>query len=384
MKPRKRHLSILIATALGISANSFGADIVDNQTTTSTRTLTGSGSVKGVTVDIQHTYVGDLQIVLESPDGTTAVLLDRPGHPHSNYGCRDNNMTVRFEDTASFTSRELENHCSPAPPSSPGPYSDSPSTAVKPLDDDDQEVSAIWYSGAAQAVDEFATAFNDKPLDGDWKLHVRDNASGDTGTLDDWQLHVSQAPPPPPSSCPSGSINFNSVELTSYANQNESNQSAVLDDGSLELLANTWVQTTKKYNIGPNTVVAFEFASDSQGEIHALGFDDDNHVSNNRRHFQFWGTQQGTGRSRIDLTPKYSGSGAFESYEVPVGQYYTGNMHMVFANDNDQDAGTPDNESRFRCVRVFEDASPPPPTNPSPPPCSGAYCDDASGDESGQ
>ncbi len=138
MKSRKPPLCILVATALGVSANSFGADgavsqlplptttvaqqpdvplpIVDKQTTTSTLSVAESGTVNtiAVTVDIQHTWVGDLDIGLKSPDGTVVVLLDRPGVPPG-HGCRDNNMFVRFDDAASFSSGELENHCAPAP-----------------------------------------------------------------------------------------------------------------------------------------------------------------------------------------------------------------------------------------------------------------------------
>ena len=167
-------------------------------------------------------------------------------------------------------------------------------------------------------------------------------------------------PPPPALNCPAGSIDFTSLALTSYANQNVTNATAVQDGGNiLALTGNTWVRSTQTFTITPNTVIEFQFASGSEGEIHAIGFDNDDTLNNDPRHFQFWGTQNWTGTGKIDLTPKYSGSGSFESYSIPVGRSYTGTMNLVFTND--KDSGTLDNESQFGCVHIFEDGAPPPP-----------------------
>ena len=153
--------------------------------------------------------------------------------------------------------------------------------------------------------------------------------------------------------CPAGSIDFDTLALTSYSNQNATNSTTVEDDGDILLLeGNTWVRSTQTFNITANTVIDFEFASGSQGEIHAIGFDNNDTLNDNPRHFQFWGTQNWTGTGKIDLTPKYSGGGDFQSYSVPVGQSYTGNMFLVFTND--KDSGTLNNESRFACVQVRE------------------------------
>ncbi|GAB4195832.1 MAG: hypothetical protein Tsb002_28660 [Wenzhouxiangellaceae bacterium] len=172
-------------------------------------------------------------------------------------------------------------------------------------------------------------------------------------------------PPPPPGDCPAGSINFNAFAVESYADQDISGGAAVADGGdTLVLTGNSWKRSLQSFNVTANTVVAFDFASSSQGEIHAIGFDEDQTLNNQPRHFQFWGSQNWTGGGKIDWTPKYTGGGTFQSYQIPVGQQYTGaSMRLVFTNDNDGGSG---NEGRFRCVRVFEDGAPPPP----PPSCS--------------
>ena len=60
----------------------------------------------------------------------------------------------------------------------------------------------------------------------------------------------------------------------------------------------------------------------------------------------------------IDWTPAYTGSGSFETFTIPVGEFYTGNgFRLVVVND--KDAGTLDNTGRFRNVRIFEELPPP-------------------------
>ncbi len=163
---------------------------------------------------------------------------------------------------------------------------------------------------------------------------------------------IDTAPPPPPT-CPAGSLDFSSLALVSYSNQNVSNQTQVLDGGdTLNMTGNTWKRTTQTFNITANTVVEFLYASTDQGEIHAIGFDADDTLNDEPAHFQIWGTQNWTGTGNVGRTAQqYSGSGSFESFTIPVGQTYTGTRFLVFTNDNDSGTGN----GNFSCVRVFED-----------------------------
>jgi|GEM_PF-1312793 len=170
-------------------------------------------------------------------------------------------------------------------------------------------------------------------------------------------------PPPPPPDCPAGSIDFTSYGLESYADQNFSNTYEVLDAATLRLTNNTWLRSTQSYTVTANTMIEFQFASNAQGEIHAIGFDENQTLNDAPRHHQFWGTQNWTGTGKAEVTAQqYSGSGAYETFQVHPGAFFTGSsMRLVFTNDNDAGSG---NEGRFRCVRVFEsDGGPPPPGN---------------------
>ncbi len=165
-------------------------------------------------------------------------------------------------------------------------------------------------------------------------------------------------PPPPgpdPGTCAAGSIDFTSYGLGSYADQNVSNTFERIDSGrTVRLLNNTWLRSTQSYTVTANTVVEFKFASSSEGEIHSIGFDENQTLNDAPRHFQFWGDQNWTGAGKAQVTPQqYSGSGGYETFRVEVGDFFTGgSMRLVFGNDNDSGSG---NEGRFACVRVFED-----------------------------
>jgi len=87
-------------------------------------------------------------------------------------------------------------------------------------------------------------------------------------------------------------------------------------------------------------------------------------LNDSPRLFQIYGSQNWTGAGRAALFTgnAYTGSGAFEPFQVNVGAFYTGTMRFVLMNDNDAGTG---NNSRFRNVRVrqcsriddFEDAT---------------------------
>ncbi len=143
-------------------------------------------------------------------------------------------------------------------------------------------------------------------------------------------------------------VDFGSLAITSYSKQDKVGTYAVVEDGAgLYVQDNTWKRTTQTYTITPNTVIEFEFESTSQGEIHGIGFDENNSHSSNRV-FRVYGTQS-WGIGAFDT---YPGSGRM-TMQIPVGQYYTGNsMYLVFVNDKDKGGGG--NNSTFSNIRIFE------------------------------
>lgn len=129
-------------------------DIFDNVTLDATATSTAMGTIgtdadiDNVTLDITHTFDGDLDITLVSPAGT---LLDLTS---GNGGSDDNYTMTEFRDGA------------PNITTGAGPY-----------------------TGVFQAEGgTFATTFDGESITGDWTLSIFDSANGDTGTLNSWSI----------------------------------------------------------------------------------------------------------------------------------------------------------------------------------------------------
>lgn len=120
------------------TATGLPAPITDNNTTTRTITVNDNYCIADVDVqiDITHTYIGDLTIDLISPTGVTVRLHNRTG------GSADDIHKLYNDGVTN--------------PDGPGTLSDFAGTQVQ----------------------------------GVWTLNVRDNASQDIGTLDNWVLKI--------------------------------------------------------------------------------------------------------------------------------------------------------------------------------------------------
>ncbi len=101
---------------------------------------------------IDHTWVGDLIVTLQSPSGTTVTLMDRPGRPASTFGCGLDNVDANFDDASGTP---VENECAGGGTAIQGTLNPQGS-----LSDFDGEIPA-----------------------GVWTLTVTDNAGFDTGTI---------------------------------------------------------------------------------------------------------------------------------------------------------------------------------------------------------
>ena len=159
----------------------------------------GSLADLNVYMNVTHTWVGDLILTLEHVDtGSTAVLFDRPGVPPGTFGCSGDNIDNYADDEATLT---FENDCANANPAYvPGdPYQPNSPLAV----------------------------FDGEDLAGDWTLTVSDNASGDTGTLNEWCL----VPGDSSGEDPNIDVNPLSMESTQPTNTQTQQQLTVANTG---------------------------------------------------------------------------------------------------------------------------------------------------------
>ncbi len=150
-------------------------------------------------------------------------------------------------------------------------------------------------------------------------------------------------------------IDWNETETVSYSNQDGTGTVSVVDGGDTLLMeGNRWRRTVQTFNVTPFTVIAFDFMSTSEGEIHGIGFDENDTLTDDTRILEIFGTQNWGGAFQNPQKYPAGELGNFVSFRINVGQFYTGNnMHLVLVND--KDSGPPNNNSRFRNVRVFEE-----------------------------
>lgn len=168
---------------------------------------------------------------------------------------------------------------------------------------------------------------------------------GERATIPDFWDAMGLGGTTPPDGCTT--IDFDDFQINSFSNQDSSGNFSVQNNGaSLSLQNNTWKYIALNYNVTANTVLEFEFSGSSQGEIHGVGFENDNTLTSSR-YFRVYGTQN-YGVGNFD---NYPGSGT-RTYQIPVGNFYTGSMdRLVFINDNDAGSG---NTSIFSNVKVYE------------------------------
>jgi len=145
------------ATVTGTATSTPGLAITDNTTVSDVLNVGASETITDldVVLDIDHTWVGDMQITLESPAGTQVLIFDG-----STDGCSGDNIMDIYDD-------ESANPLACVPASGDAfPLSDYiPSNAL--------------------------SAFDNEDTSGNWTLFIEDTAGGDTGTLNSWSLNYS-------------------------------------------------------------------------------------------------------------------------------------------------------------------------------------------------
>ncbi len=157
-------------------------------------------------------------------------------------------------------------------------------------------------------------------------------------------LSITNGSVDPPPAC--DALNFNDFTITSFSNQDSAGDFSIVDGGAgLSMQNNTWKYIALNYTVTANTVIEFDFSSTSQGEIHGIGFENDDTLTSTR-YFKVHGTQN------YGVTNFDNYASGTTKYTIQVGTFYTGNMdRLVFINDNDAGSG---NNSIFSNVKIYE------------------------------
>ena len=136
------------------------------------------------------------------------------------------------------------------------------------------------------------------------------------------------------------------------------------DGNDLLLDGNLWKYFELDYTVTENTILEFEYRSTVMPELASIAFDNDVNWNNSPRHFRIYGNQH-IPPAQLAAPPsqfEYSGSGEFETFQIRVGDFYTGIFDRVaLINDDDGVAPGPaiDGNSTWRNIRIYEEGSDP-------------------------
>lgn len=147
-------------TTLALFCATPNLAIPDNNTTgvTTDLVISGVGTLTDldVSIEVTHTWVGDLIFTLTNVDSSTSVIFfDRPGVPATTTGCASNDINATLSDEGSPA---VEGVCNGTSPAISGTL--SPNNPLSAFD---------GQSGSAT-----------------WRLKVTDNAGQDVGTVTRW------------------------------------------------------------------------------------------------------------------------------------------------------------------------------------------------------
>ena len=138
------------------------------------------------------------------------------------------------------------------------------------------------------------------------------------------------------------------VDIGSFVSQ-DAGDAEISDNGStITLSNNAWKTLEIPTTITANTVISFDFKADVAGEGLGIGFDTDDTLST-KWLFQLAGSQLPIGL--LDYYGLYTTGDGYVHYEIPVGQFFTGEFtQIVLAGDDDAGAGA---NPSFRNISIF-------------------------------
>ena len=187
--------------------------------------------IDNVTLDISHTWDGDLSINLVSPSGTTLNLSQFNGGSANNY-----TNTVFVDGAPSITTG-----------------------------------SAPFTGQFSPEGGTFASTFDGETVSGDWLLAVCDDAGGDLGTVNSWSItFLELVGEPPVIQCPADVVVSNDADQCG-AIVNFADAVAIDPDGDLDTVVQiSGLPTGSEFPVGVNTV---EFrATDLAGNSSTCSF----------------------------------------------------------------------------------------------------------------
>ncbi|NCO03548.1 MAG: type I secretion C-terminal target domain-containing protein, partial [Alphaproteobacteria bacterium] len=148
-------------------------------------------------------------------------------------------------------------------------------------------------------------------------------------------------------------LNVSTVNLLSYGGSQDVGGTVTQLENGVTLDGNLWKRIAVNYTITANTIIEFDFRSTLEGEVHSIGFDNDNIINNPTHYLKVYGEQNDSGGGNRDFD-NYDGSGNWAHYRIGIGGYYSSGLYSHLTLSNDDDGGGTDGNGSWRNIVIYE------------------------------
>ena len=236
-----------------------GVQSVDNATVMESADYSGAATAVitdvNVSIETNHTWVGDLQLTIQSPSGAQVLLLDNWNNAGICGGCAGDGLDVTFDDDATATQADLGATCM-----------NNPAAAG-----DFQPVNPL-------------SVFNGEDPNGTWTIIVGDVCGGDAGTVNA-TVHISTSGNTIPYPVPEGVtvigndqpytlLGFDPCGPATLTYEDEEEEGDCVNDDYIKKIYRTWTAVDQSGNstsctdtitIGRSTIDDIEFPTNKDG-----------------------------------------------------------------------------------------------------------------------
>lgn len=152
-------------------------------------TVQNVGDIQQMCVDMEHSYLGDLEMWLECPDGTEVIIFNSytAGNFPGGFGGGPRFLGEPIKSSNSGPGNGYE-YCFSSVNNNWGPFATEyqnntiPTPPTAPSNGNTMDPNGIY------APEDSFLGFQGCPLNGDWTLHVKDNWAGDDGYIFEWGI----------------------------------------------------------------------------------------------------------------------------------------------------------------------------------------------------
>lgn len=154
-------------------------------------TISNPGDLLEMCVEIEHSYLGDLEMWLECPDGTEVTIFNSytGGNIPGGFGGGNIFLGEPVDDIGGGPAGNGYNYCFSSTTNNWGDFASEYSTNTIPTPPGAPSSGSTMDPNGVYAPEESFGDFSGCPLNGDWVLHIADNWTIDDGNIFSWSIN---------------------------------------------------------------------------------------------------------------------------------------------------------------------------------------------------